>query len=312
MSGNEFHIQSGGKTSRISRSTYNNDDDNSSNNNSKIKRKTAASVMTLSTTPQIESSNQVLNEVPANRREEIYEYMSLFGYKPDRTIIQVHITGFFRKKTYTQRQIEQHRAAVKKYGGTTFVVIGRTHDPSIMDIVIKPKRKNPYEGSPGYIGYLWKNKESQRRAPHELMPLDFTPVHLPYPADWKNRFATKGFMIALHVPSSQAKSKNRLTRALYRIGKTRVDIKKEWKFLDELENLDRVQEEKQHSVNNREMQIDAVGSNEDKIKKGRRAKSIRDKDEGEISDPLHIIKMRLAKGEITKNEYNELYNAIAS
>jgi uncharacterized membrane protein len=31
----------------------------------------------------------------------------------------------------------------------------------------------------------------------------------------------------------------------------------------------------------------------------------------EVGDPLSILKLRLAKGEITKNEYNELYNAIA-
>ena len=211
-------------SSRNSLSTYANNNNN--------RRKSIASAVNM-TSSLLDFRNQISNEVPQNRRQDIHEYMSLFGYKPDRTIVQVHITGFFRKKTFSQRQIEQHRAAVKRYGGTTFVVIGRTHDPSIMDIVIKPKQKSPYDTSPGYIGYLWKNKELQRRAPHEVMPLDFTPVHLPYPADWKNRFATKGFMIALHVPSSLAKSKNRLTRAMYRIGKTRVDVKKEWKFLNE-------------------------------------------------------------------------------
>src|SRR5918911_178601 len=107
-----------------------------SKNNNKSNRKTAPPVMAM-TASQTGSANQIVNEVPKNRRHEIYEFMSLFGYKPDRTIIQVHITGFFRKKTYTQRQIEQHRAAVKKYGGTTFVVIGRTHDSLIMDIVAR-------------------------------------------------------------------------------------------------------------------------------------------------------------------------------
>jgi hypothetical protein len=238
----------------------------------------------------------------------IHEYMSLFGYRPDRTIVQVHITGVFRKKTYSQRQIEQHRAAVKRYGGTTFVVIGRTHDPSIMDIVTKPKQKSPYDTSPGYIGYLWKNKERQRRAPHEVMPLDFTPVHLPYPADWKNRFATKGFMIALHVPSSLAKSKNRLTRALYRIGKTRVDIKKEWKFLNKLKNLKYLEEERLLG-NNREMQN--VRISDDRIKRTKGNK-LSGKEDGQIINPINILKMRLAKGEITKNEYNELYNVISS
>jgi hypothetical protein len=82
-------------------------------------------------------------------------------------------------------------------------------------------------------------------------------VHLPYPEDWKNRFATKGFMIALHVPSSFAKSENRLTRALYCIGKTRVDVKKEWKFLDELKNLNLMQEQR-YILDNKDIQNDAV------------------------------------------------------
>jgi hypothetical protein len=64
------------------------------------------------TSSLLDFRNQISNEVPQNRRQEIHEYMSLFGYRPDRTIVQVHITGVFRKKTYSQRQIEQHRAAV--------------------------------------------------------------------------------------------------------------------------------------------------------------------------------------------------------
>src|SRR5690348_6841236 len=50
-------------------------------------------------------------------------------------------------------------------------------------------------------------------------------------------FATKGFMLAMHVPSFLAKDKNKLARALYRIGKSRVDIKQEWSFLNELKNI---------------------------------------------------------------------------
>jgi hypothetical protein len=237
MSSGNSRSHSSDNSSRVSLSVYD-------NNNNKIKRKSVASAGTM-TTSILGFNDQISNEVPQNRRQEIYEYMNLFGYRPDRSIIQVHITGFFRKKTYSQREIEQHKAAVKRYGGTTFVVIGRTHDPSIFDILIKPKKKSPYDASLGYVGYLWKNKDPQKRAPHEVMPLDFTPVHVPYPVDWKNRFATKGFMIALHVPSSFARSKNRLTRALYRIGKTRVDVKKEWKFVDELKNLNYMQRRKE-------------------------------------------------------------------
>jgi hypothetical protein len=287
-------------SSRLSLSVYNNDN--------KIKRKAVASASSM-TTSLLDFKDLISKEVPQNRRQEIYEYMSLFGYKPDKTIIQVHITGFFRKKNYSQREIEQHKAAVKRYGGTTFVVIGRTHDPSIIDILIKPKKKSPYDSSPGYLGYLWKNKDPQKRAPHNVMPLDFTPVHLPYPVDWKNRFATKGFMIALHVPSSFARSKNRLTRALYRIGKTRVDVKKEWNFLDELKNLNYMQEAR-YIENNEDIQNDTVQATSTSNPTIRRGNV---KNEHiEVGDPLRILKLRLAKGEITKNEYNELYSAISS
>ncbi|MFL6317460.1 MAG: hypothetical protein ACJ73C_12105 [Nitrososphaeraceae archaeon] len=285
--------------SRVSLSVYNNDN--------KMKRKAVASARSM-TTSLLDLKDLISKEVPQNRRQEIYEYMSLFGYKPDSTIIQVHITGFFRKKNYSQREIEQHKAAVKRYGGTTFVVIGRTHDPSIMDILIKPKRKSPYDSSPGYVGYLWKNKDPEKKAPHDVMPLDFTPVHLPYPVDWKNRFATKGFMIALHVPSSFARSKNRLTRALYRIGKTRVDVKKEWNFLDELKNLKYVQEGR-YIENNKDIQNDTVQARSisNTTTRSRNVKN----QHIEVGDPLSTLKLRLAKGKITKNEYNELYNAIA-
>jgi hypothetical protein len=287
-------------SSRLSLSVYNNDN--------KIKRKAVASASSM-TTSLLDFKDLISKEVPQNRRQEIYEYMSLFGYKPDKTIIQVHITGFFRKKNYSQREIEQHKAAVKRYGGTTFVVIGRTHDPSIIDILIKPKKKSPYDSSPGYLGYLWKNKDPQKRAPHNVMPLDFTPVHLPYPVDWKNRFATKGFMIALHVPSSFARSKNRLTRALYHIGKTRVDVKKEWNFLDELKNLNYMQEAR-YIENNEDIQNDTVQATSTSNPTIRRGNV---KNEHiEVGDPLRILKLRLAKGEITKNEYNELYSAISS
>src|SRR5919112_6402948 len=180
----------------------------------------------------------VSKQVSAKRRDEIYEYLKLFGYKADKTIIQVHVTGFFRRKGQQADQKEKARkaAAIKRYGGISFVIVGRTHDPLIMENVIKPKKRNPLDTSPGYIGYLWKNKDPQKRAPHEVIPLDFTPLHLPYPTDWKNMFATKGFMLALHVPASFAKDKNRLTRALYRIGKNGnvVDVKKEWTFINDL------------------------------------------------------------------------------
>jgi hypothetical protein len=202
---------------------------------------------------------------------EILEYLRLFGYKPDRTIVQVHIAGFFNKRRADTKRIAQREATVKRYAGTTFVVVGRTHDPSIMNSVIKPKKKTD-EVNPGYIGYLWKNKDAQKRAPHEVIPLDFTPIHVSYPADWKNMLATKGFMIALHVPASFAKNKNKISQALYQAGK-KVDVRKRWDFLEE--------------IRNRGYGADA------------------------IEDPLSILKLRLARGEINPQEYETLRQMLA-
>ena len=261
----------------------------------------------------LEVENKISNEVPQKRRNEIYEFMKLFGYKPERSIVQVHLTGFFKKKKYTPREIEQHKTTIKRYGGTTFVVIGRTHDPSIMEMVVKPKKKNPYDNSPGYVGYLWKNKDPQKRAPHEIIPLDFTPIHLPYPTDWKNMFATKGFMLAMHVPSFLAKDKSKLTRSLYRIGKSNVDVKQEWKFLNDLKNVATASRQlegftdtqtsatKKEKEENQESTTDVPRKSKNKII-----------DDNEQEDPLRVIKLRLAKGEIDKKEYQELYNAISS
>ena len=252
----------------------------------------------------------ISNQVYDNRRNEIHEYLRLFGYKPDKTIIQVHITGFFRKKGQQpgQKEKERHIAAVKRYGGTSFVIVGRTHDPSIIENVVKPKKKNPLDTSPGYVGYLWKNKHPQKRAPHDVLPLDFTPIHLSYPTDWKNIFATKGFMVALHVPASFAKDKNRLTRALYRLGKSGVvDVKNEWTFLNDI---------RQYGFNKMQQQPVSVTTKTDKSNSdmnyddnNNEGKKVVDKEE---EDPVRIIKRRLAKGEISKDEYEELRKAIQS
>jgi hypothetical protein len=219
-----------------------------------------------------EAEHTVADQVSSNRRAEILEYLKLFGYKPDRTILQVHIVGFFNKRRANARAVEQREVASRRYGGTTFVIVGRTHDPSIMDLVIKPKKKGE-ETSPSYIGYLWKSKDPHKKAPHEVIPLDFTPVHVPYPADWKNIFATKGFMVALHVPASFAKDKNKLSRALYRAGKN-ADVKKPWDFIEEIRSSGYGQQS--------------------------------------AEDPLSILKIRLAKGEISPQEYEKLHQTLTT
>jgi hypothetical protein len=220
----------------------------------------------------VDAAPVVADQVPSNRREEILEYLKLFGYKPDRTILQVHIAGFFNKRQANARERVQREATVRRYGGTTFVVVGRTHDPSIMDLLIKPKKKRE-ETSPGYLGYLWKSKDPQKRAPHEVIPLDFAPIHIPYPAEWKNMFATKGFIVALHVPASFGKQKNKLSRALYRAGK-KTDVRKRWDFIKEIRSSGYGQQA--------------------------------------AEDPLSILKIRLAKGEISPQEYEKLHQTLTT
>ena len=247
----------------------------------------------------------VSKQVSAKRRDEIYEYLKLFGYKADKTIIQVHVTGFFRRKGQQADQKEKARkaAAIKRYGGISFVIVGRTHDPSIMENVIKPKKRNPLDTSPGYIGYLWKNKDPQKRAPHEMIPLDFTPINLPYPTEWKSMFATKGFMLALHVPGSFVRYKNRLTRALYRIGRGGpLDVRNEWRFLDDLRRLgfNNVPATTTSGIKYTQSTVpDATNS------------SYTNQNE-QHEGPVTIVKRRLAKGEISKEEYDELRRAIQS
>lgn len=41
----------------------------------------------------------------------------------------------------------------------------------------------------------------------------------------------------MHVPISFVKDKNKITRALYHIAKTETNIKKEWKFLNNIKSL---------------------------------------------------------------------------
>ena len=247
----------------------------------------------------------VSKQVSAKRRDEIYEYLKLFGYKAEKTIIQVHVTGFFRRKAQQADQKEKARkaAAIKRYGGISFVIVGRTHDPLIMENVIKPKKRNPLDTSPGYIGYLWKNKDPQKRAPHEVIPLDFTPINLPYPTEWKSMFASKGFMLALHVPGSFVRYKNRLTRALYRIGRGGpLDIKNEWRFLDDLRRL---------GFNNVPVATTSgIKYTQSTVPDATNSSYTNQNEQHE--DPVTIVKRRLAKGEISKEEYDELRRAIQS
>jgi hypothetical protein len=55
--------------------------------------------------PTLEGVIQV--QAPENRQEEIWQYLRLFGYKPDRTIRRVHIAGYFGGDARTLGEVSQ-------------------------------------------------------------------------------------------------------------------------------------------------------------------------------------------------------------
>jgi hypothetical protein len=182
---------------------------------------------------RVVSPQEVVGEqVPENRREEIERYLKLFGYKPERTILQVHEAGSFGRGAPSKIQAARRAGAAARYRGSTFAVVGRTHDPSIVGRLVPPRRGDG--GNPGYVGYLFAPKDERGRPPHELLPLDFVPNGMAYPRDWRDLFHTPGYLITMHVPSDFAPRKNELLRRLRRIGGA-MDAKKEWTFFDELE-----------------------------------------------------------------------------
>ena len=159
---------------------------------------------------------------------------------------------------------------------------------------------------------MWKNKDPQKRTSREVIPLDFTPIHLPYPSDWKNVFATKGLMLALHVPASFARYKNRLTRALYRVSKSGiVDVRNEWNFINELRQFgfNNIQQQQQQMTTIRTTTADKATYLKNSIDHDIEDKGIKNVYNNK-EDPVKIIKRRLAKGEISKEEYEELRNAL--
>jgi len=101
-------------------------------------------------------------------------------------------------------------------------------------------------------------------------------------------------MIALHVPSSFAKYKNKLTRTLYKVGRktSNIDVRKEWSFLDDLKSIS-ADSPSQSFPDSRYLQEEVP--------------RVRKQKHGVEEEPIDILKTRLAKGQkITKEEYHEL------
>ena len=75
----------------------------------------------------------VESEVPAGRRREIERYLELFGYRPERTILQVHEAGSFGRGAPSKVELARRTTAAARYKGHTFTVVGRTHDTSLAE-----------------------------------------------------------------------------------------------------------------------------------------------------------------------------------
>ncbi|MGB8024244.1 MAG: hypothetical protein WCF06_08000 [Nitrososphaeraceae archaeon] len=87
-----------------------------------------------------------------------------------------------------------------------------------------------------------------------------------------------------------------------------MDVKQEWKFLNDLKIL--------LPFRQLERSTDTAGSakTEEQKQAPTQVSTISNKaiHDNERQDPLRVLKLRLAKGEIDKKEYQELYNAISS
>src|SRR5690242_6920432 len=79
----------------------------------------------------------VAEQVPTNRRDEIRRYLELFGYKPERSILQVHAAGSFGGGK--PKPIIPSASGGRKPPRRTFTVLGRTHDPSLAAHLIPPR-----------------------------------------------------------------------------------------------------------------------------------------------------------------------------
>jgi hypothetical protein len=179
---------------------------------SSTKRRLISSRMESKASPE----QAVREQVTTDRPQEIEQYLRLFGYKPERTILQVHIACSFGHGAPGRIQVVRRTEAAARYQGHTFTVVGRIHDPALIEHLVQPRKT--HDRNPGYMGYLFVGKDEGGRPPHELLPLDFIPNGMVYPGDWKSLFNTKGYLVTMHVPSAFASYKNELLRRLRRIG----------------------------------------------------------------------------------------------
>jgi len=143
--------------------------------------------------------------VPFNRRNEFEDYLGLFGYNKERSILIIYNVHF-------------------KPSDKTFVIVGITYDPTIKKIM------TPFDENPtGYMGLITKNQD---KYPHQLLPLDFTPVFLSYPKGWKGNFKSSGFFVGLQIPSRFLQKKEELEKKIKELRD--IDVSEPWLWLQEV------------------------------------------------------------------------------
>ena len=86
--------------------------DHDKNNQLKYKKRNIQRAL-QSLTSDTSKQQMVSMQIPPNRRQEILEYLKLFGYKSEKTILQVHIIGFFSKRRLNQRELEKKQKQLK-------------------------------------------------------------------------------------------------------------------------------------------------------------------------------------------------------
>ncbi|MCJ7635919.1 MAG: hypothetical protein MUO21_00350 [Nitrososphaeraceae archaeon] len=72
------------------------------NNQIRYRKRNMPQRVLQSSTSDISKQQMVSIQVPPNRRSEIEQFLKLFGYNSEKTILQVHLIGFFRKKNLNQ------------------------------------------------------------------------------------------------------------------------------------------------------------------------------------------------------------------
>ena len=66
-----------------------------------------------------------------NRKEEVRRYLRLFGYKSERTILQVHIAGSFGRGRPAPAEVRRRATGAIRYGWYTFTVVGGATLPDL-------------------------------------------------------------------------------------------------------------------------------------------------------------------------------------